>query len=674
MIESMASLTILILALGLVMAGYLFTLKNNTIQQTQDEIDQKLRISLERLKKDLRLSSQDQIFCYPAGSGPYQAISFPIARDDDGDGLLEKDANGYIIWDDTIIYHVVPSDSGASKLVKSSFSPRDSSLTTPQRIEQLKDVVETGTGTSTYNSANASSKVLFENLMKWNITIDSAKFDAYNPIEERQYIDLGYHLLDSGIHKFKFTAIGKNDSSSGYKIGFDQLWASLSQSDREAETQNISSSGATPIKELMHGYGGDYEGGYRLWFPAKEKGNSITFLMDNDRWEETNFTDDTRSYVLDNTISTWDTNLLDNVIKLEGNDFTWDADLQTFSKAIPSSSSLPGSAIRIIAKGAELWDNGGWIRVNGKKCRLVFEASNSNTLEVQDAFIGESQTNINSDLIFDSSTITPVKFGGSSSGTTSGGVLLSDWVDLEIDKEKNYIICFRIPNDIGKSKPAIWINQRGDQSATCLIATNGVPANTKDTSWSHLSSSIISTNALIGLSSIFASYAESGSYESPIFDTGLITPHYKDITWNTQIPLSGTLNFRIRSGDKNDLSDASSWESLTTFSSPRSANTAYKRYVQFQALMTANNAGTISPILRDVTIDWTGEKRVINIAALVTVGPECGIYELTVDGQQLISTLSVDLKVYEDIYTGKGNTRRVESRMKLDIHPRNTGF
>ncbi|WP_372847397.1 PilW family protein, partial [Pontiella sp.] len=59
LVEMMASITLLILALGMAMTGYLFALKNVNEGDVQNDLDIDVMLAMEQLKKDLRLSSLD---------------------------------------------------------------------------------------------------------------------------------------------------------------------------------------------------------------------------------------------------------------------------------------------------------------------------------------------------------------------------------------------------------------------------------------------------------------------------------------------------------------------------------------------------------------------------------------------------------------------------------------
>jgi hypothetical protein len=658
LVEASVAVTLTVLVLGMAVGGYLFALKNTNESDTQSELDMDVQLAIERLKKDLRLSSLDEIFYYPAGGGPYTAISFPLAEDSDGDGLFELDSDGKIIWDKTLVYHIWPSSP--NQLRVTTFSNRNNDLSDAQRQAQLENVVATGEGSSTYNGDNASSHVIFENLLDWTISPNKSTFDAYSSTTQRESVSLGYSLIDNGSHTFQFVVSGKNDDSSGYKIGIDQLTVSPSYGAREAEAQLPVTSQSGASAEAQYIENGSWKGNYQLYFPATAIDNSFTLTMENDRWEETNFGAD--GYEADNTVAVFDETLSpkDFIIQLEGNDVSWEATLQTDSPPVDmlTNSILRDNLMAIHINGSELFTNGNWIAYNGRKCQLTFQAANNGRLQINDAYIGQTDS---SELSRFAWSETPVKATFSGSDTTPilepGESVTSDWIDLEINTTNNYLVVYKLSPSADHCYPMAWANQRTDNLDDCKNITTG-----------------IKTNCIYGLCALTVSYPESGTYTSQIFDTRLSTPTYGDLSWNEEIPAGTTLTTKIRSGSQPDLSDADDWSTLSASSSnPRSTGISDDRYVQFQTQMQSSSDGLSTPKLKDLTIEWTGEMQLVNINAVMTKGPDYGIIEVLVDGVPLQSALSIDLMIYKDLYSINKTTKRVTSSLITDIRPRNTG-
>ena len=63
----------------------------------------------------------------------------------------------------------------------------------------------------------------------------------------------------------------------------------------------------------------------------------------------------------------------------------------------------------------------------------------------------------------------------------------------------------------------------------------------------------------------------------------------------------------------------------------------------------------------------------VDMGALISKGPNQGIFEVTVDGQPLLSALTIDLEIYKDMYNLNSVTKRITSSQRIELRPRNTG-
>lgn len=687
LVEISVAVTLLVIAMALAITGYVFSLKNVNEGDVQNELDIDVQLAMERLKRDLRLSDLNNMFYHPAGPGPYEAISFPLATDTDGDGMLEKDAEGKLIWTKTVVYHIRPTTP--NQLVVTTFSPRSNALSDAQRQAQLEAVVKSGDGANTYNGNNASSHVIFENLLDWEISPKEGRFDAYASSVSRDQSSLGYILLDRGTHDFTFKVIGKNSKSSGYKIGIDQLFVSPSYGAREAEAHlpAKSQSGAGATDQYMPI--GSWKGKHQLLFPATGVGANFTLTLPNDQWEETNFGG--LGYLAEDTRISFDQSLIpsDYIVELDGMDTSWEASAQTADPA--GSDVIPGkmlnSAVRTMIKGSSIAEGGGWLSRNGEACKITFASSSVGSLIIGDAYIGESAYTNEVNLDYSSSgPLKEITFGGNKVVKIVAGSATSDWIEMPIDRDKNYVISYTIYNDPAFDAPKQWYDNvvDSDPSSSSFWATE-VAQNTghlieNDKNWSGQGIPYYRTNAVLGIESIYVSYPDEGSYTSQIFDTHLAAPQYGYLSWNAVVPSGTKLAYKVRTGNQSDLSDASLFENIAGYTdasstaSSRSIGASYSRYIQFQYILQSSSGGQETPKLKDVTIDWTGERQLVDIAGIFTKGPDYGIFEISVDGQPLRSALIVDLEIYKDITVQQGATRRITSALKMDLTPRNSGM
>ncbi len=344
------------------------------------------------------------------------------------------------------------------------------------------------------------------------------------------------------------------------------------------------------------------------------------------------------------------------------------------------------TVVRILLKGAEISDNGNYFLYNGAKSQLTFMAGNQK-LKIDHVYFGESVDSSSVNLNFDPATIHSVSFGGNSEVTINANTTRpSDWIDLPIDIKKNYILSYAITGNPGSDSIRTWTDYQASfapatPATTQLIKPIIGKINTVANNLGSLSTSdpdiddIKEIYQTLGLAAVQASYVTNGTYTSDIMNTMLDAPQYEYISWNATVPSGTQLELKIRTGNNPDLSDAPSWSNLTSFaSSPQAISSAYKRYVQFQALMESDSSRTKTPTLNDVTIDWTGEQRMVNVQGRFTKGPDYGKFELSIDDKPLQSALIVDLKIFKRSPTMNQKTFDISSSIKVEITPRNSGL
>lgn len=650
LLEVMASLTLFVVAVGLALGGLSFMLKNINQDQKQDQLDLEVQMAMERLKHDLRLSSLDDIFFNQDSNGSYQAMSFPLGQLDEN-GILKKDANGMIDWGSQVIYHIKPSTP--YQLIKTVFSNRQN-LTDARRKEQLANVVSTGNASGTYNAENATSTVLFENLLQWELVPTAGRYDGYHPTYIREKASLGYVLLGPGEHKITFKTVTPYDNSARFGIGIDQLFASSSAAPIEGEDLKvIAYSDETPVATYTSF--GSYFGKHQLQFLADGPEQSFSVSVTNDVWKETNFIGS--GHETDGTVANFDLSLKDYIVRLKGNEIGWMAEDQTFDFSGQNGGGMLLTAVRIFLQGNGLEEDNGVITASGKKCKLTFAASLTEDLTISHVHIGESSSPTVQSMEYTSGSATLAKFGNNPGVTIEKGTTeTSDWIDLEIDKNKNYLVSFYIAGGYPKQ----WTISGGAASGTAMVWPGTHPGVTDDTSWSGAAY----TNKLFGLESLFVSYPTNGIYTSPVFDTAHPEPRFTDLRFNQETPPANTgISVSMRTADTKADLETASWTSRTL--------APYNRYVQFKALLTSD--GTATPALKDVTLEWAGEEKLTEIGGFFTKGPELGAFEVTIDDKPITSALVVDLEIFDTVIGLNNSTRRVSSSLKVDLTPRNTG-
>lgn len=663
LVEVMGSLTLLVIAMTMALAGYMLLLKNNNRAGVQHELDIDVQLAIESLKTDLRLSSMDEIFGYPEGSPPYEAISFPVARINPATGRLNRDpVTREIIWDETIIYHVV--DGSPNELTKTTFKNRIE-LSDADRQTQLNMVVENnGPQGGVNNQANASSKIIFSNLLNWGIDPQKGTFSGYAPTANPEKVSLGYALLNAGQNTVTFKVTGRNPKNTAdYKIGIDQILASPVYRYREAEKMGITYSGTNPKINIQPSYGNRRE----ILLENCNVGDSFTLTIPNDRWELTDFRAlDGGGYTShEHTKVSLDRPNEDIVLSLEGNESTWDVMTQTGDAfGHTTTTNINGARIKVMLKGSNLLENGG-SGSNGEQVNLTFRAASNSNVRVSNVWFGESAYSNTTTMAFSTANPAVQAFFSTASDVeiTKNTPRSTDWIDYPIDRKKNYMVSFNI-ND--SSELHVW----NDYNA--LSYTPYADATTQIT----IGTNTFKAYIVPVLQSAQVSYVDEGIYTSDIMDTMLANPTYNELSWDSSLPAGTEIAFRVRTGNDPDLENASypgTWKTISNTSGGWSINSNTGRYIQFQTRLKSDSATNLkTPILREVTTSWAGERRMVNIMGNMSKGPDFGDFELSVNGKPLQSAVIVNLEIYEKARGLNDQNVKVSSSIRAEITPRNS--
>lgn len=256
-------------------------------------------------------------------------------------------------------------------------------------------------------------------------------------------------------------------------------------------------------------------------------------------------------------------------------------------------------------------------------------------------------------------------------------------MELAIDPNKNYILSYSIID----GSPMVWNDVNTTLPAASQIAVDYpgyLPSEMAlmSANWNTISTAnVIEPSVVLGLESVFVTYAEQGIYTSDIIDTRIDSPTYDYFMWDADIPGNTEVAFKVRTGNNPGLLDAPSFDSLTPtvalLGSSSFALSGSGRYVQYQALLDATvEKGQITPRLRNTAITWVGERRMMEISGVFSKGPDHGNFSLSIDGEGLQSAMMVDLEIYRDVLSvGKTNTtQRISSEIQIALTPRNSGL
>ena len=685
-VEILVSTAILSLALAAAIGGWLYVFRGERMNSIQNELDMDVRSAMERIRGDLRLSAIDKMYYYPEGPGPYTGISMPLAYDDpaDADTLIERDENGKIIWDQTVIYHVWSGTP--NELRKTTFDPRNTNRTPAELQAQLNSVVETGDGSSTYDSSTATTMTLFKNLFVWAVYGEGAQYDAYRSEVGRDInVVFGSALLTPGSHSFTFNVVGKNAASSGYGIGLDSLVVSPCGIPREVESQTVSvNSGATAERKYM--VGGSWDGNYQMWFPATATGQYFTLSMENDRWEETNFKE-TGAQCEDARVDFDETYTpMDYVVRCTPASTNWYAAAQTLDSTSADTSwdMLRADAIRVLIRGANMMD-GAAISNSGLFRCVRMRATASKDLHLLGAYIAPaaSDTNYTCDAAEPGSKLLYNGLGEFVIPRNTS-VELTSSVPPYIDRDKSYLISFLVADESGRTDGPWWWQYAISPSNPIPPGSYTIPRSQSPTvndliaaNWS--STTNLRTNLyLCVVESMSCLAASNGTWTSQIVDTHLEAPLYKDLTWHEDKPSGTALTMKLRTGNKEDMSDATDWTNITAMTGSGAINPASRRFVQVQAKMSSDSSFLRVPSLKDFTVTWDGETRVADIGGTITQSPSSGVFEVLLDGSNIIKRgMTVDLTIFEYVRGfspgSKSSSNMITSTVSAEVEPRNTG-
>jgi type II secretory pathway pseudopilin PulG len=685
MVEIMVSTVILSLALTAAISGWLYVFRGEKMNSVQNELDMDVRKAMERIRADLRLSSIDKMYYYPAGPGPYTAISMPLARDDNGDGLLELDSGGKIIWDKTVIYHVWAGTP--NQLRKTTFDPRNTNRTPAEMQAQIDSVVTVGNGTAAYDSSTATTMPVFQNLFNWDIYGKGAQYDAYRPMLNRDSdVVFGSALLTPGSHSVTFRVVGKNAASTGYKIGVDSVVMSPCGIPREAEAQTVSANvGATAVGEYM---GGSWDGCYQMSFPATATGQYFTMTMENDRWEETNFRGD--GSICDDTRVDFEETYSPKtfVVRCIPPTTNWYASTQTLDTTPDDTvgDELRGAAVRVLLRGANMLEGNG-IKNSGLFHCLWLRSSSAKDLHVKGAYIAEcaSDSNYSPNA---KSTGMQLFYGGAGdftipNGASSPYLTLGAGSTLYIEREKSYVVSFLVASNADTFGSLRWfqnpVNPSNPTPPGCYMipgSANPDLTATRAMDWSS-NTNVVIDPFLYGVEHVHCLAASNGTWTSQIVDTHLTAPTYTTLTWNDVKPSGTTLKMKLRTGNLEDMSDATAWSNLTAMTAGGAINPASKRFVQVQTEMWSDSTFYYVPSLKDFTVKWDGLARVVDIGGTISQSASNGVFEILLDGSNIIKRgVTIDLTIFQWVRgfsPGPVGSNILTSTVSAEVEPRNTG-
>ncbi|MBI3252141.1 MAG: hypothetical protein HYZ52_02320 [Candidatus Omnitrophica bacterium] len=650
LLEAFIALGVGAVFLSSVVSTWYFASDRWRAENTRFDLRMDIEKAMERIKNDVRLSDANGILYYPQNASSYTAISLPHATPD-ANGYLTF-SNNLISWNQTIIYYVY-NNNGRYELrrrVTASFNSNQSARQTELDTLALNGPLglpqEVGTTDTVLVSAGN---------LALDIVPQAATFDGYDPAVTRSgSTSFGSVRLTAGNHQVRFEVTGKNASSSSHGIGIDSLTLSPSGGPQEAEAllPIYASLGAAPAAEDMTPYTGVLWGGnYQVNFPSTAVGHYMTFQTYYDQWLESNFANMTFS----NTLTTG-TNPYVTLSSRETQSLSpsWTADAQTLSGGTSNDATASTMSVRSIVSA-------GYITKSGVMARIKFLAASDATVTVNSAYFGPRVAGTAdaaslAPLYFDNAPVVEASSdpvgstanpGSATSVTIPAGYhAWSNWFIYPINSPSaaDYLVSMYVtgnatawtPNPVGGTQS---YRVSGDNAAVLA-------------GWSILPG--YATNQSVYASAQLATWQNTGTATSQIYDTKMTAPVYAQASWSATLPAGSLITMKARSSSAADMSGATAWGSIvgSAVSPMALGGIGNQRYVQFQATLQAGAPYATFPELDDVKITWPGQTALVEFSGYYTKKPSYGIFKVLVDGAQLTKGLEIKLTASE-IYRGQ---------------------
>lgn len=705
--EFIVTIAILLVVMSMAAAGYLHFIYGERRGSQVAQLDMDVRKAIEILREGLRLTTIDQVVFYPPGAPPYRAISYPAVVDWDRNGLVDLEPGGTnVLWGQTVVYHIWQETP--YQLLRTTFQPRNKTLSDANRAEQLRRVVEqTDHGANYELEPYQGTTRIFSNFFEWNLSSKSTAFDGYSPDEERVPTPFGSYVLAPGAHTLSFRTTSKNslNTTASYRVALDTLRPTYSGGEIEAEALTVSN--ATPAATVVTTVPEVCSGNNYLNFPATSTNQTMFMSFRNDEWVESNFrAADVRQ---SNTVFTAFGAKLDNSVILDGVGDTWTVANHT-DNASTQPTNMPsayGLLVRVPLEGVEVvGTNVGTLFRSSYLCRVPDATSSKDRRSIYTACL---ELNMDrtwwSPAFGPSAVIAEVDTTGNIVDGTQGTIFLNrNYKERDADDDrrevygwyigstaypistaKRYVLSFWFkansenpqvdswahPNPSIKRLPATQIltltNTLSDAAALLLLKA----------SWSN--GTYATQSKVVGLKRLVTSFAPAGEYCSQVYDTGFASPVYTNLTWSNAVvntayttvaTTNASLALWLRSGASPDLTNVA-WTAVAKDAVPALATSG--RYVQFRARLTSDSLSSYSPILHQLRLQWNAPPALVNLSGVLYKGPDRGAFEVLVDGQPLVRSVRVELTLFRDIPTINFKMERLTSSMVAEVEPRNTG-
>ncbi|MDP8298954.1 MAG: hypothetical protein P9L88_03540 [Candidatus Tantalella remota] len=647
--EIMFVAVISVLVIGTVMSAWIFTNKIWSKEGYRTSLRIDLLKAMETMKDDIRLSSGTYMSFYPAASAVYTSFSLPLA-DTDANGFYTLDSNDEIIWDKTVVYHIIETSRKHRKVYTLRRSVVDSwnpSWNDSDRYDQLERIID-GTVSGDYTEDFAA-----ETLDLLEITSASKLIDFYTdsstPVKVEGVV-LGYAEMGAGDHTITFTVKSKNADSFGYAFGIDSIEIEPSGSPRDVEYYNSSfasngmldSSGEviTIINDSV------WRNGNYLEYDATIDKEYIEFTDYYDLWRDSAFTDASPDNVttMGNDLYA-KLELPEDREAMAKEEIVWDAfvqagtsdeygdDVDLLFLGYPITFRTLVTHENIDTEGLEEGD-----RVRGDLIRVNFRSSSVNPLKIEAAYItrrdGASVNKYDgvpnlatsgNDIdeyhrhqqlffkdVYDDDGDSDTDENLPQAWIRENSEVWSEWVAFPLVLEDSvgavfdYFITFHIP-DLGsvsfppgfssfdplKKACKGWINITDIGVDSYYLTQSTYTTELEEMAgtpvWTGVYTAVRPCWWGVYVSAEVDVWKKKGIMESSVFDTKKTAPAYNEVKWSEVSPSGTEVYLKARSSGNEDMVGATAWSSIFgSASNPATLSIGSGQYVQYMAELTTD--------------------------------------------------------------------------------------
>ena len=630
------SITVAMLV-GAILGTWIFMQRTWTIETVRTNSRVDMIKALETLRNDLRLSSLTYMSFYPEGQGPYTAVSLPVANRD-LNGFFSLEGSGKIDWDQTVVYHLFQDAGGVRTLRRTVIDSRDNTMDREERYSQLENIALEGQGE---DDVLTDTEFLLD-IETFEISTLAPIIDFYedsNIPMRRGKVLFGWVKLAPGEHTFKFEVIGKNDLSSGFSLGFDNIMIEPSGSIRDAEyycssyaPEGMLTESAGSAQRVL---GLEWSNSNYLEFDADGVNSYIEIADYYDLWRESAFEqvslNNTRKDGEEVRISLDLPNAFDSPEDVEEpENIKWFAHQQAedteqeghdgyVNPGGPDSSPTGHIVVRTLIKRQSIDLDPASSSDSIDLVRVKFAASDEGELRIERAYITrrdmssveeyDGLTNIDpgsdtpdkyhmhqqlffrdiSDIDGDGDVENVIPQLVVDSSITERSVW-SEWTAFPLVVEDSgtdidYFVTFVI-DDITKAECKYWEDSASSAQTFYGEIDAGEEIFAGTPNWSVLE---VAGDLVVELPSeyIFAvkeldMWGKTGTAEAKVFDTTIFSPEYNQIIWSEYKPTGTSVSVKARTGSSIDMVDASQWVDVSDLSIDGTG-----RYLQFLASLSS---------------------------------------------------------------------------------------